>query len=51
MYKAAIKKIHFQIRMRALLDQEVDMEELFEYRDSDEEDEEFFTKSKTHYKY
>ncbi|KAI8636254.1 YL1 nuclear protein-domain-containing protein [Parasitella parasitica] len=28
-------------RMRALLDQEVDMEELFEYRDSDEEDEEF----------
>ncbi|KAG2209041.1 hypothetical protein INT46_008442 [Mucor plumbeus] len=31
-------------RMRALLDQEVDMEELFEYRDSDEEDEEFFTK-------
>ncbi|KAL9552433.1 hypothetical protein MBANPS3_003785 [Mucor bainieri] len=31
-------------RMRALLDQEVDMEELFEYRDSDEEDEEFSTK-------
>ncbi|EPB91340.1 hypothetical protein HMPREF1544_01857 [Mucor circinelloides 1006PhL] len=29
--------------MRALLDQEVDMEELFEYRDSDEEDEEFST--------
>ncbi|KAK4516657.1 methionyl-tRNA synthetase [Mucor velutinosus] len=32
-------------RMRALLDQEVDMEELFEYRDSDEEDEEFSTKA------
>lgn len=32
--------------MRALLDQEVDMEELFEYRDSDEEDEEFSTKGK-----
>ncbi|KAF1797560.1 YL1 nuclear family DNA-binding protein [Mucor lusitanicus] len=32
-------------RMRALLDQEVDMEELFEYRDSDEEDEEFSTQA------
>ena len=32
--------------MRALLDQEVDMEELFEYRDSDEEDEEFSTNGK-----
>ncbi|CEP10011.1 hypothetical protein [Parasitella parasitica] len=27
--------------MRALLDQEIDIEELFEYKDSDEEDEEF----------
>lgn len=32
--------------MRALLDQEVDMEELFEYNESDEEDEEFSTKGK-----
>lgn len=33
-------------RMRALLDQEVDMEELFEYDENDEEDEEFSEKGK-----
>jgi hypothetical protein len=35
--------------MRALLDQEVDMEELFEYDDNDEEDEEFSAKGKRIY--
>lgn len=33
--------------MRALIDQEVDMEELFEYKEDDEEDEEFAIKSMT----
>jgi hypothetical protein len=32
--------------MRALIDQEVDMEELFEYKEDDEEDEEFSAKRK-----
>lgn len=32
--------------MRALLDQEVDMEELFEYDENDEEDDEFSEKGK-----
>jgi len=43
----AVSNDALNISMRALLDQEVDMEELFEYRDSDEEDEEFSTKGKS----